>query len=106
MLLLAWLGRQLTCSSVSDSTHARKRGQYSASSFRRENARKRSEVSGCMAVMTSAFLAACYRTAAFDFQSTVPRIVPFAHAHSRGACHGAARCFRGEQTANRTGGGH
>src|SRR5690348_16687859 len=37
MLLLASFGRHQTCSSVSDSTHVRNRGQYCSSSFQREN---------------------------------------------------------------------
>src|SRR5579859_2547543 len=39
--LLLWsLGRHHTCSSVSDATHSRSRGQYCSSSFQRENSRK------------------------------------------------------------------
>ena len=40
MLLLASLGRHQICSSVSDSTHERRRGQYCSISFARENSRK------------------------------------------------------------------
>ena len=43
MLLLASLGRHQICSSVSDSTHERRRGQYCSISFARENSRKRVE---------------------------------------------------------------
>ena len=43
MLLLAAFGRHQICSSLSDSTHARSRGQYCVPSFFRENSRNRCE---------------------------------------------------------------
>lgn len=46
MLLLAALGRHQTCSSVSDSTQPRRRGQYCSSSLRREKSRKTAVVFG------------------------------------------------------------